>query len=72
MTGTWRDFRPAIWATFLGIAVVVSPWAWSGVSFGASIFLAARVPVLRRHAPQRSQGRSKPDRPAPAVTLARR
>jgi hypothetical protein len=64
MTGTWRDFRPAIWATFLGIAValLVSPWAWSGVFFGAAILLAARVPVLRSRAPQRSQGRSKPDR----------
>jgi hypothetical protein len=66
MTGTWRDWRPAIWATFLGVAValLVSPWVFSGLFFGAAIFLAARVPLMRRRASADQQrdggGRQRP------------
>lgn len=50
MTGDWRDWRPAIWLTMLGIAVVllVSPFYLSAVFFGAAIGAAIRIRQRRR------------------------
>jgi hypothetical protein len=50
MTGTWRDFRLPIWLTMLAVAIalVVSPWQFSFVVFGAALGTAAGVLRRRR------------------------
>ncbi len=52
MTGDWRDWRPAIWLTMLGIAVVllVSPFWIGALFFGAAIGAAVRINQRRRRA----------------------
>jgi hypothetical protein len=50
VSGSWREFRPAIWLAMLGIALalLLSPAYFGAVLIGASIGVAARVQV-RRH-----------------------
>ena len=50
MTGDWRDYRPAIWLTMLGIAValLVTPFYLSALLFGAAIGIAIRIRQRRR------------------------
>ena len=50
MTGDWRDWRPAIWLTMLGIAMalLVTPWYLSALLFGAAIGAAFRIRQRRR------------------------
>jgi hypothetical protein len=50
VSGSWREFRPAIWLAMLGIALalVLSPAYFGAVLIGASIGVAARVQVRRR------------------------
>jgi hypothetical protein len=57
LTGDWRDFRPAIWMTMLGIAVVivVRPAYIGAVFFGAAIGLAIRIRQRRRRAAAAAQ-----------------
>jgi len=52
MTGDWRDFRPAIWATMIGIALIllVSPPYVGAIFLGAAIGLAIRISQRRRRA----------------------
>jgi hypothetical protein len=52
MTGDWRDWRPAIWLTMLGIAAVllVSPFYIGALFFGAAIGAAIRISQRRRRA----------------------
>jgi hypothetical protein len=48
--GDWRDYRPAIWLTMLGIAValLVTPFYVSALLFGAAIGAAIRIRQRRR------------------------
>ena len=50
MTGDWRDWRPVIWLTMLGIAValLVNPWYFSAIPLGAAIGAAIRIAQRRR------------------------
>jgi hypothetical protein len=50
VTGDWRDWRPAIWLTMLGIAValLVTPAFLSAILFGAAIGAAIRIRQRRR------------------------
>jgi hypothetical protein len=50
MTGDWRDFRPAIWLAMLGVAVIllVSPFYYGALFFGAAIGAAIRIEQRRR------------------------
>jgi hypothetical protein len=50
MTGDWRDWRPAIWLTMLGVAVMllVSPFWYGAVFIGAAIGAAIRIQQRRR------------------------
>ena len=52
MTGDWRDFRPAIWLTMLGIAVMLlfSPFYLGAIFIGAAIGTAIRIHQRRRRA----------------------
>jgi len=52
MTGDWRDWRPAIWLTMIGIAVLllVSPFWIGALFFGAAIGAAIRINQRRRRA----------------------
>jgi hypothetical protein len=52
VTGDWRDFRPAIWLTMLGIAVMLlfTPFYLGAVFFGAAIGAAIRIQQRRRRA----------------------
>jgi hypothetical protein len=52
VTGDWRDWRPAIWLTMLGIAVMllVSPFYFGAVFIGAAIGAAVRIEQRRRRA----------------------
>ena len=52
MTGDWRDWRPAIWLTMLGIAamLLVSPFCIGALFFGAAIGAAIRINQRRRRA----------------------
>ena len=52
MTGDWRDWRPAIWLTMIGIAVIllVSPFWIGALFFGAAIGAAIRINQRRRRA----------------------
>jgi Flp pilus assembly protein TadG len=50
MTGDWRDWRPAIWLTMLGIAVmlVVQPFYFGALFLGAAVGSAVRIQQRRR------------------------
>ncbi len=52
MTWDWRDWRPAIWLTMLGIAAIllVSPFYIGALFFGAAIGAAIRINQRRRRA----------------------
>jgi hypothetical protein len=52
LTGDWRDFRPAIWLTMLGIAVMLlfSPFYLGAIFIGAAIGAAIRIEQRRRRA----------------------
>ena len=52
MTGDWRDWRPAIWLTMLGIAVMllVSPFYFGALFIGLAIGSAIRIHQRRRRA----------------------
>jgi hypothetical protein len=52
MTGDWRDWRPVIWLTMAGIAVIllVSPFYIGALFFGAAIGAALRINQRRRRA----------------------
>jgi hypothetical protein len=52
VTGDWRDWRPAIWLTMLGIAVMLlfSPFYLGALFFGAAIGVAFRIHQRRRRA----------------------
>jgi hypothetical protein len=52
VTGDWRDFRPAIWLTMLGIAVMLlfSPFYLGAIFIGAAIGAAIRIQQRRRRA----------------------
>lgn len=52
MTGDWRDWRPAIWLTMLGIAVMLlfSPFYIGALFFGAAGGAAIRIRQRRRRA----------------------
>ena len=65
MTGDWRDWRPAIWLTMLGIAVIllVSPFWIGALFFGAAIGAAIRITQRRRRAAARALLRSRVDNP---------
>jgi len=50
--GDWRDWRPAIWLTMLGIAVMLlfSPFYFGAIFIGAAIGAAIRIHQRRRRA----------------------
>jgi hypothetical protein len=50
VSGSWREFRPAIWLAMVGIALalLLSPSYFGAVLIGASIGAAARIQVRRR------------------------
>jgi hypothetical protein len=52
VTGDWRDWRPAIWLTMLGIAVMllVSPFYFGAIFIGAGIGAAIRIGQRRKRA----------------------
>jgi hypothetical protein len=62
MTGDWRDWRPAIWLTMLGLAVMllVSPFYLGAVFIGAGIGVAIRIRQRRRRAITAAHGRGSP------------
>ena len=64
MTGDWRDWRPAIWLTMLGIAVMllVSPFYIGALFFGAAIGAAIRIHQRRRRAAAAAAARPAPKR----------
>ena len=64
MTGDWRDWRPAIWLTMLGIAVIllVSPFWIGALFFGAAIGAAIRINQRRRRAAVAAAATPKPAR----------
>jgi len=50
MSGSWRDFRPAIWMAMLGVALVlaVNPPYIGAILLGMAIGIALRVQRRRR------------------------
>jgi hypothetical protein len=52
MRGDWRDWRPAIWLTMIGIAVMllISPFYLGALFIGAAIGAAVRISQRRRRA----------------------
>jgi hypothetical protein len=52
MTGDWRDYRPAIWLTMIGIAVIllVNPAYIGAIFLGFAIGAAIRITQRRRRA----------------------
>jgi hypothetical protein len=52
MTGDWRDYRPAIWLTMIGVAVMllVSPAYVGAIFLGFAIGAAIRIRQRRRRA----------------------
>jgi hypothetical protein len=68
VTGDWRDWRPAIWLTMAGIAVMLlfSPFYIGALFFGAAIGAAIRINQRRRRAA------AAPPAPAPKAKRARR
>jgi hypothetical protein len=67
VTGDWRDWRPAIWLTMAGIAVMLlfSPFYIGALFFGAAIGAAIRINQRRRRA-------AAAPAPAPKAKRARR
>jgi hypothetical protein len=57
MTGDWRDYRPVIWMTMVGIAVMllVSPAYIGAIFFGFAIGAAIRINRGRRAVGRRSE-----------------
>lgn len=72
MTGDWRDFRPAIWLTMIGIAVIllVSPFYIGALFIGAAIGAAIRINQRRRRA--EALAASSPAKRAPRSGSQRR
>ena len=72
MTGDWRDYRPAIWLTMLGIAVMLlfSPFYIGALFIGAAIGAAIRINQRRRRAA--AIAASAPAKPAPRSGSRRR
>jgi hypothetical protein len=64
VTGDWRDWRPAIWLTMLGIAVMllVSPFYLGAVFIGGAIGVAVRINQRRRALAARARQRPEPRR----------
>jgi hypothetical protein len=52
MRGDWRDWRPAIWLTMIGIAVMLlfSPFYLGALFIGAAVGAAVRIHQRRRRA----------------------
>jgi hypothetical protein len=52
MTGDWRDYRPVIWLTMIGVAValVVNPPYIGAFFIGGAIGAAIRIRNRRRRA----------------------
>jgi hypothetical protein len=52
VTDDWRVWRPAIWLAMLGVAValLVNPWYYGAVFWGAAIGAAIRIAQRRRRA----------------------
>jgi hypothetical protein len=52
VTGDWRDWRPAIWLTMLGLAVMllVTPFYLGAIFIGGGIVAAIRIRQGRRRA----------------------
>jgi hypothetical protein len=52
MNDDWRVWRPPIWLVMLGIALMllISPWYFGAVFFGAAIGSAMRIRQRRRRA----------------------
>ena len=65
VTGDWRDWRPAIWLTMLGIAVMllISPFYWGALFIGAGAGAAIRIQQRRRRAA--ALAAAKPSPPGP-------
>lgn len=62
MNGDWRRWRPAIWLAMLGIAValLVNPFWWSAVFFGAAIGAAIRIRQRDRRAAAAAASKRSP------------
>ena len=58
MTGDWRDYRPAIWLTMLGIAVMLlfKPFFLGAIFIGAALGAAIRINQRRRRAAAMAAG----------------
>ena len=63
MRGDWKDWRPAIWLAMLGVAValLVNPWYFAAIPFGAAIGAAIRIQQRRRRT---AAAASRPPKPA--------
>jgi hypothetical protein len=50
MTGDWRDWRPVIWLTMIGLAVMVllNPFYIGAVFIGAAIGVGLKIGRQRR------------------------
>ncbi len=50
MSGGWKRWRPVIWLTMLGVAVMlaISPFYIGALFFGAAIGAAIRIEQRRR------------------------
>jgi hypothetical protein len=61
MTGSWRDYRPAIWLAMLGVAVMLlfSPAYVGALFLGGAIGVAIKVNRGRR---ARASGSARPRR----------
>jgi hypothetical protein len=72
VTGDWRDYRPAIWLTMLGIAVILlfSPFYLGAIFFGAAIGAAIRIRQRRHRAAAIAAAAPERDR-APAKRARR-
>lgn len=71
-TPDWRDWRPAIWLTMLGLALIllVSPFYFGALFIGAGIGAAIRIQQRRRRAA--AIAASIPSRPRQARTRVNR
>jgi hypothetical protein len=61
MTGDWRDFRPAIWLTMLGVALVllVGPPYIGAIFIGGALGAAIRIAQRRRRARAKTTDRRR-------------
>jgi hypothetical protein len=50
MTGDWRDWRPVIWMTMIGIAVMLllTPFYFGAIFIGMAVGLAVKIGRTRR------------------------